>query len=123
MAPAPHLRIVDDSAFVTDALRILFEVQGYRVSVAGTIASAVDQERADPSTVMLLDLSLPDGDGLTVLQTLGETAAPPTIVLTGHDDDAIRARCRAAGCRQLLVKPVPTAELLAQVRLLETDRP
>lgn len=116
-----HLRLVDDSALVTNALRVLFEAQGYRVSVAGSVADAVRQERADPADVMLLDLTLSDGDGLLVLSAL-DCDAPPTIALTGHDDDAIRERCQLAGCRQLLVKPVPMAELLAQVQSIETAR-
>lgn len=124
MAPL-HILIVDDSALVTDALRILFEANGYRVSVAGSVASAAARAVADPADVMLLDLTLPDGDGLATLARLRTEGAPSpaTIALTGHDDDVIRERCLAAGCRAVLVKPAPTQQLLALVRSLETARP
>jgi DNA-binding response OmpR family regulator len=63
---------------------------------------------------MLLDVSLPDGDGLEVLAQVAGTAAAPTVTvaLTGHDDESIVTRCREAGCRDVLLKPVPVRELL-----------
>lgn len=116
----PHLLIVDDSALVTGALRVLFEESGYRVTVAGTVDSAIQCGLHDTSDIMLLDLTLPDGDGLAVLESLREQSAEPrvTIAVTGHDDDAVRERCMSAGCADVLIKPVPVAVLLARVRSL-----
>jgi DNA-binding response OmpR family regulator len=108
---------VDDSELVTSALRLLFEETGFRVSVAASVEDAVAACLADRPAVMLLDLTLGAQDGLAVLAALGAGAAPPaTFALTGHDDRATAARCVAAGCREVLVKPVPTRELLAKVR-------
>jgi len=119
-----HLLIVDDSPLVTDALRVLCEASGYRVSVAATAADAVTRYVADPPSVMVLDLTLPDGSGLSVLDQLVERHhTPRTVVLTGHDDPAIRERCLARGCLAVLVKPVPVRELLAQVQSIETALP
>ena len=117
MPPRPLVLIVDDSALVTQALGLLFEETGRRVAVAGSVGDAVRACRAERPALMLLDLTLADGDGLEVLQRLGGTDALPavTVALTGHDDDATVARCRAAGCRAVLLKPVPTRELLAMV--------
>lgn len=66
---------------------------------------------------MLLDLTLPDGDGFAVLRGVGEMdgARPVVVVFTGHDDPALAERCRALGCRDVLVKPVPPRELLRKV--------
>ncbi len=116
----PHLLIVDDSALVTGALRILFEESGYRVTVAGDVTSAIASGARDHADIMLLDLTLPDGDGLTVIESLRERSAQPraTVAITGHDDDAVRQRCMAAGCADVLIKPVPVSELLARVRSL-----
>jgi DNA-binding response OmpR family regulator len=111
----PHLLIVDDSPLVTDALRILFEETGHRVSTAGSVREAVDICGADRPDVMLLDLTLPDGSGLDVLAALGGSP-PATLALTGHDDPRTTARCLAAGCREVLLKPVPTRQLLDKVR-------
>ena len=114
----PHLLIVDDSADVTGALRILFEETGHDVSVAGSIRDAISVARSRAVDVMLLDLTLPDGDGLTALTRMRDEAVEPrvTAALTGRAEPETAARCTAAGCAAVLVKPVPIAELLRKVR-------
>lgn len=114
MPAAPLVLLVDDSALVTEALAVLVEAMGHRCATAASVAEAVAVARADPPTVILLDLTLPDGDGLALLDRLREAGAPipVTVALTGHDDAATRARCLAAGCRAVLTKPVSTATLL-----------
>jgi len=114
----PHILIVDDSALVTGALRLLFEESGYDVSVAGTVREAVDAGTTRGVDVMLLDLTLPDGDGLSVVMSLRDRGAEPrvTAALTGRDAAEVHSRCVAAGCRAVLVKPVPIADLITRVR-------
>ena len=118
MEARPHILIVDDSADVTGALRVLFEETGNDVSVANTIHDAVAVADARSIDVMLLDLTLPDGDGLSVLATMRARSTEPrvTAALTGRAEPEVAARCTAAGCRAVLVKPVPIAELLRRVR-------
>jgi two-component system KDP operon response regulator KdpE len=113
-AQRPLVLIVDDSSHVTDPLRILFEETGRRVVVADSVASAVSACETERPDLMLLDVTLPDGDGLSVLTLLaGGSAMPPvTVALTGHDDTLTVQRCRAAGCRDVLLKPVPVRDLL-----------
>ena len=110
----PLVLIVDDSSHVTDPLRILFEETGRRVVVAGSVASAVSACEAERPDLMLLDVTLPDGDGLSVLTLLAGGGAVPlvTVALTGHDDTLTVQRCKAAGCRDVLLKPVPVRDLL-----------
>jgi DNA-binding response OmpR family regulator len=110
----PLVLIVDDSPHVTGPLRILFEETGRRVSLAGSVAEAVEACGVERPDLMLLDVTLPDGDGLDVLARLAGTESTPTVTvaLTGHDDETTVHRCRAAGCRDVLLKPVPVRELL-----------
>lgn len=106
--------IVEDNELVTGALRILFEETGRRVTVAHSVAEAVEAGRRDPPDLLLLDLSLPDGDGLEVARALHGAGIRPraTVAITGHDDpDSIR-RCEEIGCTELLVKPIASRELL-----------
>jgi CheY-like chemotaxis protein len=112
-----HLLLVEDSALVTDALRALFEGVGHRVRVASSVAAAITSCQTERPDVMLLDLSLPDGDGLRVLASLRGSLAEPriTAAMTGHDDPEVRERCLAAGCADVLVKPMPTRELLRKI--------
>lgn len=118
MEARPHILIVDDSALVTAALRLLFEETGHDVSVAGTVRDAIQMAAARPVDVMLLDLTLPDGDGLAALSAMRAQHAEPrvTAALTGRDEAEVAARCAAAGCRAVLVKPVPIAVLVARVQ-------
>jgi CheY-like chemotaxis protein len=110
----PLVLIVDDSAHVTEPLQILFEETGRRVALAGSVAAAVRACEVERPDLMLLDVTLPDGDGLSVLALLAGRSAMPalTVALTGHDDPLTVQRCKAAGCRDVLLKPVPVRELL-----------
>jgi DNA-binding response OmpR family regulator len=111
---AIRVLVVEDSQLISGALRILLEANGYEVSVAGTAADAVEAGAALPPSVVLLDLTLPDKDGLWVLGELESRGVHPAVKLamSGYDDDATRERCIAAGCDELLVKPVPVREIL-----------
>ena len=111
--------LVEDNADVSDAMRILFEHNGYRVSCAATIAEAVQIGVHDPPGTVLLDVSLGDGeDGMEVLRRWRECGVeqPRVIALTGHADDDTRDRCAAAGCEAVLLKPATSADLLAAIR-------
>lgn len=113
-SPRPLVLIVDDSPHVTGPLRILFEETGRRVTVADSVVSAVRACESERPDLMLLDVTLPDGDGLSVLELLRDSPGLPgvTVALTGHDDSLTVQRCRAAGCREVLLKPVPVRDLL-----------
>lgn len=106
--------IVEDSPLVSSALRILLEAGGYDVTVAGTAGAAVQLGLLAPPQVVLLDLALPDADGLSVLVELKARGVNPavTLAMTGSDDDATRERCIAAGCDDVLIKPVPARALM-----------
>jgi DNA-binding response OmpR family regulator len=106
--------IVEDSALVTGALRILFEETGRRVTVAHTVREGIALGRQDPPDLLLLDLTLPDGSGLEVATTLAEAGVSPraTVALTGRDDAESLRRCSDAGVTLVMLKPVPARELL-----------
>jgi two-component system NtrC family response regulator len=109
-----HILVVEDNVDVGDAFRVLFESTGRRVSVARTVADALATARADPVDLMLLDLTLPDGSGLRILEELKDPPARPrvSVALTGRDEPDVARRCYDLGCVAVLVKPVPARELL-----------
>jgi CheY-like chemotaxis protein len=112
-----RILIVEDSQLVTEAFTILLTEAGYDVDSAATVAEAIKRGTSKVVDLMLLDLSLPDGDGLEVLAALREKRKLPraTLVMTGHNDSQIRRKCIAAGCAQILLKPVPIGDLLRDI--------
>jgi DNA-binding response OmpR family regulator len=114
-APA-DLLIVEDDPLAGDALRFLFEAAGYRVRLAANAAAAARACADGPVDLMLLDLTLPDGDGLSVMANIRAAGTMPrvTVALTGHDDAMLAEQCRQAGCVAVVIKPVPPRELLAR---------
>lgn len=112
----PHVLIVEDNEHVTSALRILLESVPWRVSVAHSVATALASAQRDPPAVAMLDLTLPDGDGLLLAEPLRSLGVKRLVVLTGHDDRETRKRCLDSGCTDVLVKPVAIRELLEKSR-------
>jgi CheY-like chemotaxis protein len=104
--------VVEDHFDAGDAMRMLLEAGGHDVRLAGTVAAAIAECNAHPIDLMFLDLTLPDGDGLDVLAR-ATTVPRLTVALTGWDEPAVIARCRAAGCHDVLLKPIPARRLLA----------
>jgi DNA-binding response OmpR family regulator len=113
-----RILIVEDSTLVTDAFRILFTETGYDVDVAATVAEAIERGTENTADIMLLDLSLPDGNGLEVLEALRERGASPraTLAMTGYDDAKTRRTCLDAGCADVLLKPLPIGDLLRHIK-------
>ena len=106
--------LVEDSVLVSSALKVLLESAGFIVTVAGTAKEARELGIEHRPDVMLLDITLPDDDGLSVLRSLEAEGFKPqaTFAMTGHTDAATRVRCLEAGCDDVLVKPVPVKHLL-----------
>ncbi|HEX7119172.1 MAG TPA: response regulator [Longimicrobiales bacterium] len=107
--------LVEDDPLLRDALRLLLEDAGYRVREAGNAAEALDLSTADPPSLILLDLGLPDRPGLEVARILRArmtTRETPIVALTGRVGAGERNACFAAGCTSFLAKPVEPRELL-----------
>jgi CheY-like chemotaxis protein len=113
---AHRILVVEDNELAAGALQALFESFGYLVRTADSVRAAIDACTGEPTDLMLLDLTLPDGDGLSVLAAVALLGHLPgtTVALTGHDDPDIVRRCLDAGCREVLVKPVGARDLLAR---------
>jgi DNA-binding response OmpR family regulator len=114
----PHVLVAEDNELVAGAMRVLFEETGHRVTTTPSIAATVAAAAEGDVDLLLLDLGLADGDGLEALAQLRVRNALPRVVvaLTGRDEPAIVAACRAAGCHEVLLKPVPARDLLRRVR-------
>ncbi len=115
--PTPlSVLVIDDEAQIQRLLTVALEANGYRVSTAGNgqqgIAAAA-QRRFD---AIILDLGLPDINGMEVLKNLREWTQIPVIVLTVQDGETEKVESLDRGADDYVTKPFNTAELLARVR-------
>ncbi|MEO8189744.1 MAG: response regulator [Acidobacteriota bacterium] len=121
VAPSGHARkvlIVEDDGSSRYGLKSLLESEGYEVFEAGDLASASEQIRAQAPEVLVLDITLPDGDGAAWLAALREKGpvAFPVIALTGVTADEDRRRIERAGVSAVLHKPVNVHMLFESLR-------
>lgn len=110
--------IVDDDEATADVLSLRLGQQGFATTTADTGDAALKLARSQPRDLILLDLRLPDVDGLTLCQLLvddEETAGVPIIIVSGMERPDIVRQCRAAGCHYFVRKPYDPNALLALV--------
>jgi DNA-binding response OmpR family regulator len=109
--------VVDDELALLSFLNRLLQDAGFEVDTAESALSAVEILDERPSDLVLLDLGLPDMDGVDLLQQLHHHYPDiPVMVISGHDDPANRVRCLDLGASDFVGKPFDVAELLARVR-------
>jgi two-component system, cell cycle response regulator DivK len=115
-APArPLVLLVEDNEAIRGAFSLLLEESGYRMAEAATGEEALRRARLDQPQLILMDLGLPDMNGLDAIRSLKaqpETQGIPIVALTGRALESDERACRAAGCTAYFAKPVNTRDLL-----------
>jgi len=110
--------VVDDDVQLRRFLRTTLTGHGHAVLEAGSVADAIATiQRARP-TVVLLDLGLPDGDGLAVVRNIAPADRPPIIVLSARGQEGDKVAALDAGAEDYLTKPFGASELLARIRVV-----
>jgi two-component system, OmpR family, KDP operon response regulator KdpE len=108
--------VVDDEPQILRALRINLRVRDYDVHVAATGAEALEVAGRYPPDLVILDLGLPDLDGVEVIQGLRGWTKAPIIVLSGRADSVDKVEALDAGADDYITKPFGVEELLARMR-------
>jgi two-component system KDP operon response regulator KdpE len=108
--------VVDDEVQIRRLLRLVLEAENYKVYEAETGQQALMEIATHKADIVLLDLGLPDLDGLAVLKRLREWSEVPVIVLTVRDDVQEKVTALDAGADDYITKPFSTPELLARLR-------
>jgi DNA-binding response OmpR family regulator len=122
---SPVVLIVDDDQSMAEILAYRLRRQGMETLVATRGSQGLDRARTERPSLIVLDLCLPDADGLRICQQLGdatETCAIPVIIVTGVDQPEIIRQCRLAGCRYFLHKPYDPKVLLVLIRQALADQ-
>ncbi|MTE12976.1 response regulator [Nocardia aurantiaca] len=116
-APAPTaVLVVDDEPQILRALRINLSVRGYEVTTASNGAAALRAAAEKHPDVIILDLGLPDMDGIEVLAGLRGWSTAPVIVLSARTDSSDKVEALDAGADDYVTKPFGMDELLARLR-------
>jgi two-component system, OmpR family, KDP operon response regulator KdpE len=108
--------VVDDEPQIVRALRINLRVREYEVYAASTGTEALEQASKHPPDLVILDLGLPDLDGVEVIEGLRGWTAAPIIVLSGRADAIDKVEALDAGADDYVTKPFSMEELLARMR-------
>ena len=108
--------VVDDEPQIVRGLRVILRNAGYRVEEATTKREALDSVSVRPPDAIVLDLVLPDGDGVDVLDDVRRWSQIPVVVLSAVGDEEQKVRALDAGADDYVTKPFGTEELLARLR-------
>jgi two-component system KDP operon response regulator KdpE len=109
--------VVDDESPITRALSAALTARGYRPAVAATGQQALDAVTSQTPAAIILDLGLPDLDGLDVLRRIRAWSDVPVIVLTAEGAEDRKIRALDDGADDYVTKPFSTPELLARLRV------
>jgi two-component system KDP operon response regulator KdpE len=113
----PLLLIVEDEASLRRFLVPILSTHGYQVLTAATASEGTAMARSHNPDLILLDLGLPDGDGLTVLRELRGWSRRPVIIISARSQEREKVRALDQGADDYLTKPFGAAELLARIRV------
>jgi two-component system, OmpR family, KDP operon response regulator KdpE len=108
--------VVDDERQILRAMRVILREAGFEVATAETVQEALDALAVRPPDAAILDLILPDGNGVDICRSIREWSEMPIILLSAVGDEAEKVRALEAGADDYVTKPFGTDELIARLR-------
>jgi two-component system KDP operon response regulator KdpE len=108
--------VVDDEPHIVRALTSMLTRAGYAVASAATAGDAIQAAALRPPAAILLDLRLPDGDGVDVCRRIRDWSDAPIVVVSAWDDEEAKIDALDAGADDFVTKPFSAPELLARLR-------
>ncbi|MFB0921457.1 MAG: response regulator [Oscillospiraceae bacterium] len=114
----PLILVADDEKTIRSFLRVSLETQGYRCVEADCGASALMLAVSHNPDILILDLGLPDMDGVDVIKKLRSISQLPIVVVSARGNDREKVEALDAGADDYLTKPFSVSELLARIRVI-----
>ncbi|HYM45448.1 MAG TPA: response regulator transcription factor [Solirubrobacteraceae bacterium] len=115
-ADAARVLVVDDELQILRALRVVLREAGFEVLAAQSAAEALDRAALHPTQAAIVDLVLPDGDGIEVTRRLREWSEMPILVLSAIGEEEQKVRALEAGADDYVTKPFAARELVARLQ-------
>lgn len=123
MSDKPIVLVIDDEIQIRRLLELTLKTNGYKVLLAETAQEGIRRAETDHPELTVLDLGLPDMDGIEVLKRIRQWSSMPVVIVSVRDSETDIVRCLDAGADDYLIKPFRTGELLARVRTALRHRP
>ena len=117
MNSQPHILVIDDEPQILRALKTILTANHFRIATAVTGEEGIALAVAQPPDLIILDLSLPDMDGIQVCEQIREWSRVPIIVLSVRDSERDKVAALDRGADDYLTKPFGIEELLARIRV------
>ncbi len=114
--PRPRILVCDDEQQILRALRVILRDAGYEALPAAGMEEALDLAAVNRPDAGIVDLMLPDGDGVELCRRLREWSTMPLIVLSAVGDEDAKVRALAAGADDYVTKPFGPRELVARLQ-------
>jgi two-component system KDP operon response regulator KdpE len=114
--PRPHVLVVEDEPEIRRFVRVALEREGYETYEADTVERGAIEAGTRRPDLVVLDLGLPDGNGVDLIRRLRTWSDVPIVVLSARTDEPDKVEALDTGADDYLVKPFGAAELLARVR-------
>lgn len=112
----PLLLVVEDDSAIRNLITTTLETHDYRFLVAPNGESAIIEASSHNPDIVLLDLGLPDMDGIQIIQKIRSWSSMPIIVISARSEDSDKIEALDAGADDYLTKPFSVEELLARLR-------
>jgi two-component system, OmpR family, KDP operon response regulator KdpE len=114
--PAPRVLVVDDEPQIVRALKVVLREAGFQAVAAETASEALDLAAVRPPEAAIVDLVLPDLDGIELTRRLREWSEMPILVLSAVGEEEQKVRALEAGADDYITKPFGTRELVARLQ-------
>jgi two-component system KDP operon response regulator KdpE len=122
MSTAPVAIVVEDEPQIRRFVRTALESESWRVIEAGTLKDGLSEATTRRPDLVVLDLALPDGDGIELVRSMRAWSNLPILVLSARGEEKDKIQALDAGADDYLTKPFGIGELLARVRALARRR-
>ena len=111
-----NILLIEDNKDICKGLEYAFSKENYHLICKNSISESKNYLQENIPNLIILDITLPDGNGINLYKEMLKDLKIPTIFLTAREDEEVIVECFTLGCDDYITKPFSTKELLARVK-------